>query len=200
VVVSGALAVLTAYLVGAVPVGFLIARAWGVGDIRAHGSGNIGATNVFRTAGRAPAILTLVGDVAKGFLAVSAAAAVAPGQPWPVAAAGVAAIAGNCWSVFLGFRGGKGVATGLGAFLYLAPWAVAPAAFVWLAITLSFRYVSLGSVLAALCVPLGTLMLGYPAPRIAACAAGAAIVILRHHENIGRLLAGSERRLGEHRA
>jgi glycerol-3-phosphate acyltransferase PlsY len=198
--VSGVLTVLTAYLVGAVPVGFLIARAWGVGDIRSHGSGNIGATNVLRTAGRAPAILTLVGDVAKGYLAVKAAAAVAAGDPWPVAVAGVAAIAGNCWSVFLKFRGGKGVATGLGVFLYLAPWAVAPAALVWLAITVSFRYVSLGSVLAALCVPLGTLMLGYPAPRVAACAAGALIVILRHHENIGRLLAGSERRLGEHRA
>ncbi|OLB94393.1 MAG: acyl-phosphate glycerol 3-phosphate acyltransferase [Candidatus Rokubacteria bacterium 13_1_40CM_68_15] len=197
---SGALAVLTAYLIGAVPVGFLIARAWGVGDIRAHGSGNIGATNVLRTAGRAPAILTLVGDVAKGYLAVTAAAVVGRGEPWPVAAAGVAAIIANCWSIFLGFRGGKGVATGLGAFLYLAPLAVAPAAVVWLVITLSFRYVSLGSVLAALCVPLGTLMLGYPAPRIAACAAGAAIVILRHHENIGRLLAGSERRLGERRA
>jgi len=118
--VSGVLTVVTAYLIGAVPVGFLIARAWGVGDIRAHGSGNIGATNVLRTAGRAPAILTLVGDVAKGFLAVKAAAAVA-GDPWPVAVAGVAAIAGNCWSVFLKFRGGKGVATGLGVFLYLAP-------------------------------------------------------------------------------
>src|SRR5262249_12523264 len=98
VVVSGALAVLTAYLTGAVPVGFLIARAWGVGDIRAHGSGNIGATNVLRTAGRAPAILTLVGDVAKGFLAVTTAAAVAPGQPWPVAAAGAGAVLRHCSS------------------------------------------------------------------------------------------------------
>ena len=197
---SGVLAVLTAYLVGAVPVGFLIARAWGVADIRGHGSGNIGATNVLRTAGRAPAVLTLLGDVAKGYLAVTAAAAVAGGEPWPVALAGAAAIVGNCWSIFLGFRGGKGVATGLGAFLNLVPWAVLPAAVVWLVITLSFRYVSLGSVLAALCVPLGVLMLGYPAPRVAACAAGAAIVILRHHENIGRLLAGNERRLGERRA
>jgi len=198
--VSGALAVLTAYLIGAVPVGFLVARAWGVGDIRAHGSGNIGATNVMRTAGRTPAVLTLLGDVAKGFVAVSAAAAVVGGEPWPVAVAGAAAIVGNCWSIFLGFRGGKGVATGLGAFLYLVPWAVLPAALVWLVITLSFRYVSLASILAALCVPLGTVMLGYPGPRVAACAAGVAIVILRHHENIGRLLAGSERRLGERRA
>ncbi len=92
------------------------------------------------------------------------------------------------------------MATGLGAFLNLVPWAVLPTAVVWLVITLSFRYVSLASILAALCVPLGTLMLGYPGPRVAACATGAAIVILRHHENIGRLLAGSERRLGERRA
>ena len=197
---SGALAVLTAYLIGSVPVGFLVARAWGVGDIRAHGSGNIGATNVMRTAGRTPAILTLLGDVAKGYLAVGATAAVAGGEPWPVALAAVAAIVGNCWSIFLGFRGGKGVATGLGAFLRLVPLAVLPAAVVWLVITLSFRYVSLASVLAALCVPLGTLMLRRPWPTVVACAAGSAIVILRHHENIGRLLAGSERRLGERRA
>jgi acyl phosphate:glycerol-3-phosphate acyltransferase len=198
--VSGVLAVLTAYLVGAVPVGFLIARAWGVGDIRAHGSGNIGATNVLRTAGRGPAVLTLLGDVAKGYLAVTAAAAIAGGDAWPVAAATVAAIVGNCWSIFLRFRGGKGVATGLGAFLYLVPWAVLPAAVVWLVITLSFRYVSLGSILAALCVPLGVLMLGYPGSRAVACAVGAAVVILRHHENIERLFAGSERRLGARRA
>lgn len=197
---SGVLAVLTAYLVGAVPVGFLIARAWGVGDIRAHGSGNIGATNVLRTAGRGPAVLTLLGDVAKGYLAVTAAAAIAGGDAWPVAAATVAAIVGNCWSIFLRFRGGKGVATGLGAFLYLVPWAVLPAAVVWFVITLSFRYVSLGSILAALCVPLGVLMLGYPGSRAVACAVGAAVVILRHHENIERLFAGSERRLGARRA
>jgi len=198
--VSGILGVLAAYLIGAVPIGLLVARAWGVGDIRAHGSGNIGTTNVLRTAGRAPAILTLVGDVAKGYLAVTAAAIVAGGEPAPVAAASVAAIAGNCWSVFLRFRGGKGVATGLGAFLNLVPWAVLPAALVWLVITLSFRYVSLASILAALCVPLGAVMLGYPGARVAACAAGVAVVIVRHHENIERLLAGNEHRLGEHRA
>src|SRR5262249_57710101 len=127
-------------------------------------------------------------------------AGVGGGDRGPVAVAGVAAMGGNCWSVFLKFRGGKGVATGLGVFLYLAPWAVAPAALVWLAITVSFRYVSLGSVLAALCVPLGAVMLGYPGPMVAACAGGALIVILRHHENIARLLAGRGRRFGARRA
>ncbi len=192
------LGALVAYLVGAVPVGFVVARAWGIGDIRAHGSGNIGATNVLRTAGRVPALLTLVGDVAKGYLAVVAGGAVAGGESGAALAA-VSAIAGNCWSVFLRFRGGKGVATGLGAFLRLVPWAVLPAAAVWLGVTLTFRYVSLGSVTAALCVPLGALLLGARWPDVAAAAGGAAIVVFRHHENIARLRAGTERRLGARR-
>ncbi len=195
-----ALAALVAYVVGAVPVGFLVARAWGIGDIRAHGSGNIGATNVLRAAGRTPALLTLLGDVAKGYLAVEAAALAGGAGAEARGLGAVAAIAGNCWSVFLAFRGGKGVATGLGAFLNAAPWATLPAAAVWLAVTMTFRYVSLGSVTAAACVPLGALLLQLPWPIVAACAAGAALVIGRHHENIGRLLAGTERRLGERRA
>jgi len=193
-------AALVAYSIGALPVGFVIARAWGIGDIRRHGSGNIGMTNVLRTAGRVPALLTLAGDVAKGYLAVAAGAALAGGEPAGAALAAVAAIAGNCWSVFLAFRGGKGVATGLGAFLHLAPLAVLPAALVWIVVTLAFRYVSLGSLMASLCVPLGAVLLGYGAARAAACAAGALIVIVRHHDNIGRLFAGTERRLGERRA
>lgn len=192
-------ALVVAYLVGAVPVGFAVARIWGIGDIRRHGSGNIGMTNVLRTAGRLPGVLTLVGDVAKGYVAVAVATVVAGGDPAVTAAAAVAAIAGNCWSVFLAFRGGKGVATGLGAFVRLAPLAVLPAALVWLAVTVTFRYVSLGSLMASACVPLGVLLLGYPLSAVAATAAGAAIVILRHHENIGRLLAGTERRLGQRR-
>jgi glycerol-3-phosphate acyltransferase PlsY len=199
-VVLTALALLAAYLVGAIPVGFLVARAWGIGDIRSHGSGNIGATNVLRTAGRTPAILTLVGDAAKGYLAVMAAGVVARGEPAATALGAVAAVVGNGWSVFLGFRGGKGVATGLGAFLRLVPGAVAPAALVWLVVTVTFRYVSLGSITAALCVPIGALLLGAPWPAVAAAGAGAAIVVLRHHENIARLLAGTERRLGARRA
>ncbi len=193
-------AVVAAYLIGAVPVGFLIARAFGIGDIRGHGSGNIGATNVLRTAGRLPALLTLVGDIAKGYLAVAAGGVLGGAAPEITAAAAVAAIVGNCWSVFLLFRGGKGVATGLGAFLKLVPLATLPAAVTWLAVTLTFRYVSLGSLLAALCVPLGALLFGYPPATVAACVVATAVVVLRHHENIARLLAGTERRLGERRA
>lgn len=189
--------VVLAYLVGAIPVGYLVARAFGIGDIRRHGSGNIGATNVLRTAGRLPAGLTLVGDIAKGAAAVALAATWAAGDRRIAAASAVAAIVGNCWSVFLRFRGGRGVATGLGAFLVLVPWAVLPAALVWLVVTATFRYVSLASITAAVCVPLGALALGYPRPSVLACVFGAAIVVARHRDNIARLTAGTERRVGQ---
>lgn len=189
-------AVVAAYLIGAVPIGFLVARLFGVADIRHHGSGNIGMTNVLRTLGRGPAVVTLVGDVAKGFAAVAAASAIGRGDPRVAAAAAVAAVVGNCWSVFLGFRGGKGVATGLGALLNLVPWATAPAALVWLAVVASFRYVSLASITAALCVPVGAVLLGYPWASAVAALAVSVVVVVRHRDNIARLLSGSERRLG----
>jgi glycerol-3-phosphate acyltransferase PlsY len=190
-------AILGAYLIGAIPVGWLIARAFGMGDIRRHGSGNIGATNVLRTLGRLPAILTLLGDVAKGYVAVALVARVTAGDHAAVAAAAVAAVVGNCWSVFLGFRGGKGGATGLGAFLRLVPWATLAAVPVFLAIVATFRYVSLGTLLCALCVPLGAALLGYPAAYDLAALAAALIIIGRHHANIARLWSGTESRLGQ---
>lgn len=196
---SDALAIVAAYLIGAVPTGFLVARAFGVGDIRRHGSGTIGATNVLRAAGWVPALLTLALDIAKGYGAVWLGARLAGGAPG-IAACALAAVAGNCWSVFLRFRGGKGVATGLGALLALVPWAVVPAIPVWLAIALTTRYVSLGSILAAACVPFGALLFRYPAPFIAVSFAVAALIVARHHENIGRLLSGTERRLGGKRS
>ena len=190
-------AILGAYLIGAIPLGWLVARAFGVGDIRRHGSGTIGATNVLRTLGWAPAIVTLLGDVAKGYLAVMLAGRLTEGEPTAVAAAAVATVAGNCWSVFLGFRGGKGVATGLGALLRLAPWATLAALPVFLVIVASFRYVSLASLLATVCVPLGAAVLGYPRASVVAAAVVAAIIVGRHHANIARLRAGTESRLGQ---
>jgi acyl phosphate:glycerol-3-phosphate acyltransferase len=190
-------AILGAYLIGAIPLGWLVARAFGVGDIRRHGSGTIGATNVLRTLGWVPAIVTLLGDVAKGYLAVVLAARLTGGEPAAVAAAAVATVAGNCWSVFLGFRGGKGVATGLGALLRLAPWATLAALPVFLVIVASFRYVSLASLLATVCVPLGAAVLGYPRASVAAAAGVALIIVGRHHANIARLRAGTESRLGQ---
>jgi len=190
-------AILGAYLIGAVPIGWLVARAFGVSDIRRHGSGNIGATNVLRTLGRLPAIVTLLGDVAKGYAAVALAAYLVWPDPRPIAAATVAAVVGNCWSVFLGFRGGKGGATGLGALLRLVPWATLAALPVFVAIVATTRYVSLGTLLGALCVPLGAALLGYPIAYVLAALAAALIVVGRHHANIGRLWAGTESRLGQ---
>jgi len=198
-----AVAIVTAYLIGAVPIGYLVGRAFGIADIRRHGSGTIGATNVLRTVGRLPALLTLGGDIAKGYAAVALGATLvggpSGGDPGAPAACAVAAVIGNCWSIFLGFRGGKGVATGLGALLRIVPWAVVPAAAVWLGVTVSFRYVSLGSILAAMGAALGALLLGYPGPSVLAAFGVGAIVVARHHANIARLLAGHEPKLGQRR-
>jgi glycerol-3-phosphate acyltransferase PlsY len=166
-------------------------------DVRHRGSGGIGATNVLRTSGWGPALGTLAGDVLKGYLAAWAGASLAGNGPAVMAAAAVLPVVGNCWSVFLRGKGGKGVATGLGAFLRLTPWALLPAACVWLALVATFRFVSLGSLCAVLGLPLAILALGYPWPSVLAGAAVAAIVTIRHRENIARLLAGTERRLGE---
>jgi acyl phosphate:glycerol-3-phosphate acyltransferase len=193
------LAAAAAYLVGAVPVGYLVARLFGVADIRRQGSGNIGATNVLRTAGRLPGLVTLAGDIAKGWLAVTLAGTIGGHAPGALAAGAVAAVIGNCWSVFLGFRGGKGVATGLGALLRLTPLATLAALPVFLAVVVTTRFVSLGSLLGAACVPFGAWALGAPGPAVAGAAVVAIIVVLRHHENIARLRAGTERRLGERR-
>lgn len=190
------LGLLAAYLIGAIPVGFLVARAAGGTDIRRSGSGNIGATNVLRTLGKGPAILTLLGDIVKGYLAVSAARTIGV-DPWAAAGGAVVAIVGNCWPVFLAFRGGKGVATGLGSFLALIPWAVAPAAVLWLAVTAVSRYVSLASVVACLSLPVGAALLGYSRYAVIAAAVAAAIILWRHRENLVRLAGGTERRLGE---
>jgi len=189
------LGVLAAYLIGAIPVGFLVARAAGGTDIRRSGSGNIGATNVLRTLGWGLAVLTLVGDIVKGYLAVSAASAIGT-EAWSAAGGAVAAVVGNCWPLFLAFRGGKGVATGLGAFLALVPWAVAPAAVLWLVVTSLSRYVSLASIVGCVSLPVAAALLGYPRHSVVAAALVALIITWRHRENIARLTSGTEHRLG----
>jgi glycerol-3-phosphate acyltransferase PlsY len=141
-------------------------------------------------------VFTLVGDIVKGYVAVRAARSIGP-EVWAAAGGTVAAIAGNCWPIFLGFRGGKGVATGLGAFLALIPLAVAPAALLWIAVTALSRYVSMASVLACLSLPIGALLLGYPPHSVVAAGAAALIIVWRHRENMARLVRGTERRLGE---
>jgi len=184
------------YLIGSIPVGFLVARAAGGFDIRGKGSGTIGATNVLRTLGPVPAVLTLLGDVAKGYVAVRAAEVIGPEPVWGAAGA-VIAIVGNCWPVFLRFKGGKGVATGLGAFLALTPRAILLAMAVWIVLTAAFRYVSFASILGCVGLVIGTWFFGYTPTYAVAAACAATLIVWRHHENVKRLLSGTERRLGE---
>ena len=191
-----ALGLVGVYLIGAIPIGFLVARAAGGFDIRGKGSGTIGATNVLRTLGPVPAVLTLLGDVAKGYVAVRAAEVIGPEPVWGAAGA-VLAVVGNCWPVFLRFKGGKGVATGLGAFLALTPRAILPAMAVWIVVTAASRYVSLASILACVCLPIVAWLFGYTPMYVVAAACAAALIVWRHHENVKRLLSGTERRLGE---
>jgi acyl phosphate:glycerol-3-phosphate acyltransferase len=139
--------------------------------------------------------VTLLADVAKGYLGAWVGGLAGPGPRW-AALAVVLVVVGNCWPVFLGFRGGKGVATGLGAFLRVTPWALVPAVAVWLVLVASFRFVSLASVCAVAGLPVAVLVLGYPRSLAAAALAVGAIVIARHRDNIARLLSGTERRLG----
>jgi glycerol-3-phosphate acyltransferase PlsY len=184
-----------AYLIGAIPVGVLVARLAAGVDIRRQGSGNIGATNVLRTLGPVAAVATLLGDIVKGFLATSLAGALG-GEAW-LGAGAVAAVVGNCWPVFLGFRGGKGVATGLGAFLRAAPLAVLPAAVLWILVVALTRYVSLASIVGCVGLVAGAWALGASRPVVAGAAVVALIIVWRHQQNIQRLRAGTESRLGQ---
>lgn len=191
-----------AYLLGSIPFGYLIVRAKEGADVRASGSGGTGATNVSRRAGKWAGVVTLLLDAAKGALAVWLARWLMTsdfGINWWVAAAAIIAVFGHCFPVWLGFRGGKGVATGVGVFLSLSPLAVGGAALVFLLIVGSTRYVSLGSIMAAAAFPLCVWLLSVftrqvtsVAPVITAALACAALIILMHRANIGRLLGGTE--------
>ena len=182
-----------AYLLGSVPTGLLLARAFGV-NIRETGSGNIGATNVYRTMGRKIGILTLVGDCLKGLIPVLAAIWLL-GLPeiW-VAAIGLAAFLGHVYSVFLGFKGGKGVATALGVLLGTSPLSVLCALALFALVLYRWRYVSAASIAAAAVIPVFVTLLQGKPELIVMSLAIAAIVIFRHRENISRLRAGTETR------
>ena len=181
-----------AYLAGSIPTGVLLGRLVGV-DVRSSGSGNIGATNVARTAGRSLGVLTLLGDALKGLLPVL----VVHGLGFDaavVAMTGVAALCGHVFSIFLGFRGGKGVATGMGVMLGLAP-AIVPIPLAVFGITMALsKFVSLSSILATVSAAIAVAFFGYPPPTELAAATIAALIVLRHRENVSRLLAGSEPR------
>ena len=184
-------AAIVGYLLGSIPFGLLLTRLAGYGDVRKIGSGNIGATNVLRTGSKALAALTLLLDLGKG------AAAALIGMEWgpdAMLAASAAAVVGHMFPVWLGFRGGKGIATAFGVLIAIA-WQVAlVAAVIWLAVVVLFRYSSLAALVAAAAAAAyaGFAVSGERAVLIAAIALA---VILKHHENIRRLIAGTESRI-----
>ena len=189
-----------AYLLGAIPFGVLIVKMRGGPDIRESGSGNIGAANVARNAGAAAGVVTLILDAGKGYLAVWLAARVTHGNILWMTIAAAAAVIGHIFPVWLGFRGGKGVATGLGAFLPVCREAVLLALVLWVLVVGFWRYSSLGSIIATAAMPVFVYLLYAPghAPPIdvTVCTVAISLLILwKHRANMQRLIAGNETRL-----
>jgi glycerol-3-phosphate acyltransferase PlsY len=191
---------LIAYLLGSIPFGYLIVKARGDRDIRESGSGNIGAANVARTSGSVAGLLTLVLDAGKGFLAVWIASKWTAGDMRWMMAAAVFAVIGHVFTVWLEFRGGKGVATALGAFLAICPQAVAAGAVLWLIVAMFWRYSSLASIVAATALPVFIELLyapGHTPPLYVTLGTVviSLLVLAKHRPNIQRLIAGTENRL-----
>lgn len=189
-----ALVALGGYLLGSVPFGLVMARLFGLGDIRQIGSGNIGATNVLRTGNKLAAFLTLILDAGKGGIAVLAARALVGEDAAQLA--GFAAFLGHCFPVFLGFKGGKGVATFLGTLLALFWPAGVAACLTWAAVAGVFRISSLAALIAAISAPIWVSVLGMPQASLVSVFL-AVLIFIRHRANITRLLAGQEPRIGK---
>jgi acyl phosphate:glycerol-3-phosphate acyltransferase len=187
------LAVVIAYLVGGIPFGYLLVR-WTTGeDVRAKGSGNIGATNVLRTTGRGIAVATLALDIAKGAFAVWLADKLSDGSPAWMSLAALAVMAGHAYPPFLKFQGGKAVASFIGAFLYLTPIPMIAALVVLVIVVTATRQISMGSMVAAGSLPLATWLIEHPPwIVIGATLVAATFVIYRHGENIERIRSGTE--------
>ncbi len=185
---------IAAYLLGSVPFGVLVTRLMGLGDVRAIGSGNIGATNVLRTGSKAAALATLLLDGGKGAVAVLIGRAIAGEDAAQIA--GLAAFLGHLFPVWLGFRGGKGVATFFGTLLALAPVVGIAAALVWLVSAALTRISSLSALVAALAAPVIATLAG-SAPAVAMILAMTGLIFVRHAPNIRRLIAGTEPRIGK---
>src|SRR5262245_53732809 len=196
---------IVAYLLGSIPFGYLIVRLTSGADIRETGSVGTGATNVSRKAGKAAGVATLGLDVLKGAMAVLVARWLTgeAGTSWVVAVASALAVVGHCFPVWLKFKGGKGVATGLGACWAIAPWAALAALAVFTIVVWRTRYVSLGSIIAAAFLPLWILLthmwiepvVDFAQIMTALCAVSA-VIIFKHSENIKRLMAGEENKFG----
>ncbi|WAC08303.1 MAG: glycerol-3-phosphate 1-O-acyltransferase PlsY [Thermodesulfobacteriota bacterium] len=189
--------VLVSYLIGSIPTGLLLGRAFAKIDIREHGSHNIGATNVYRSAGKMLGILTLLGDTLKGFLPVYLVYTTTGSETWASLSA-LATFLGHLYPVYLKFSGGKGVATGLGVFLFLAPQTLIFCLGIFCIVLALFRYVSLSSISAALALPLLMIFSPHPYPWLYSATAAflAIMIIFRHQENIKRLIKGEEHKIG----
>jgi len=183
------------YLIGSIPTGYLVVRAGGKGDIREFGSGATGATNVLRVKGWQAALPVALVDIVKGFVPSFAILRIFHD---PVLAAGCASLSvlGHCYPVYIGFRGGKGVATAAGAMFAIAPLPALGSLAVFIVVVAVSRYVSLGSVLAVLLFPAFLALFGVPWPVVAAAAPILALILFRHSKNIGRIFRGTERKLG----
>lgn len=180
-----------AYLIGAIPTGIILTKLTGGEDLRSVGSGNIGATNVYRTAGRKLGLLTLAGDVLKGLIPTLIALAFGI-HGAELATIGLVALIGHCYPAYIGFKGGKGVATALGAFLVISPGAVLLALALFLVVLGQWRYISLASISAAAIIPYLVLLIEQSMMSFFISFCMAALVIYRHRENIERLLAKKE--------
>lgn len=183
------------YLLGAVPFGLLVGRLAGI-DVRKGGSGNIGATNVSRLLGKKLGFVTLILDCLKGFLPIFVASQVIgeeAGSSMVVMLCGIMAVIGHMFPVYLGFKGGKGVATALGVFLYLSPPAIGISVLVFAAAVAFSGFVSAGSLLASGLFPLWLWFLGQPAPMVLTGLVIAVLIWIKHHQNISRLMAGKEK-------
>jgi glycerol-3-phosphate acyltransferase PlsY len=189
--------IVVSYFLGSIPFGYLIVSVKTGSDIRQTGSGGTGATNVSRRAGKAAGILTLVLDALKGSAAVFIAKILVADphhSMWWVGLAGLAAMLGHIFPVWLRFRGGKGVATGVGVFLVLAPLAVLVSGVIFVIIVWTTRYVSLGSMTGALGVPAFAWIFSYPAPTVITTLLSATLIIYAHRQNIQRLISHTENR------
>jgi glycerol-3-phosphate acyltransferase PlsY len=195
------LTTLIAYLLGSIPFGYLIVR-WQRGiDVRSTGSGSIGATNVMRNLGILGFVATFILDAGKGLLAVLLASKMTSADPTWVAAAAFAAVLGHCFPVWLKFRGGKGVATGVGVFIALAPWQVVLVLVIFAVTVAIWRYISLGSIVATAAFPVLVHFVKHAPLQVVLGASGAALIIIaRHHANIVRLLNGTENKVGQKKA
>jgi acyl phosphate:glycerol-3-phosphate acyltransferase len=196
--VTPGLLVLASYLIGSIPISYLAGR-WTRGiDLREHGSGNLGATNTFRVLGPKVATPVMVFDILKGFIPPQLFGQWDGSPTWEWALAfGAAAILGHVFSIYLGFRGGKGVATGAGVFLALSPEAVLPAMVIWILVLAGWRMVSLASICAALALPISLFSLEGRMPVRLLGVAVAAFVIFAHRSNIRRIFRGEEYRIGQ---